>query len=758
MADFTERSTRTYRTKQLFTKEELESIESLCVHEQPPFCSAACPMKLDVRAFAALAAEGRFAEAREMLERITPFPRILASACDAPCEKACRLGEAGEALNISALERAVMRHGEARKGRGLLKFKKKKTAAVFGASLFTLAVAGELAGKSYPLKFFVREQNAVELIGLLAPFLGAEDVRYEAERLSAMDMQIEYSSPLSPEFVSKKRGEYDIVCALPELTQSAVDPMTLVNEEGVISRDPSAEQSVLSSFFDARRAGVSADRIAQGMDPAVMRGEEGTLKSRLYTNMQDVLPTERIPENDGYSPEQAKEEAARCIQCACVECLKGCAYLRHFDKFPRILTREIYNNAGIIMGDHMMNKAMNACALCGQCSITCTNGYDMADICKRARENMVDTGKLSLAVHEFALYDMLFSNGEAFLSKKAPGLDKCKHVFFPGCQAGAAAPETVFRAYQDLSARLPGGVSLMLGCCGAVAEWAGRKSMFDEQAYFLRGELAKLGDPVIIAGCPSCKKTLSKICDNEIIGVWDALLEIGLPQCERSFTGSAVMHDACGARGDAQTQNAVRALASQLGVKLIDTEFSLDKTGCCGYGGLVSYANREVAGELARECLKEAPDAPYISYCMACRDRLAREGAQSMHLLELIYGSPAGEPGDISERRKNRLLLKQRLLREVWKEDVLEKTHDFSLNITPEARALMDERMILESDVRAVMEAYRENGEAILDDESGLLITRHRIGNVTFWVKFEPNENGYTVKRAYSHRMTIETR
>lgn len=41
--DFTERSTRVYRTKQLYTKEELAARESLCVHEQPAFCAAACP-------------------------------------------------------------------------------------------------------------------------------------------------------------------------------------------------------------------------------------------------------------------------------------------------------------------------------------------------------------------------------------------------------------------------------------------------------------------------------------------------------------------------------------------------------------------------------------------------------------------------------------------------------------------------------------------------------------------------------------------
>ena len=72
-----------------------------------------------------------------------------------------------------------------------------------------------------------------------------------------------------------------------------------------------------------------------------------------------------------------------------------------------MLTREIYNNVSIIMGDHMMNKPINACSLCGQCSVLCPNGYDMAEICHMARQNMVFTGKMPLAPHEFALMDIV---------------------------------------------------------------------------------------------------------------------------------------------------------------------------------------------------------------------------------------------------------------------------------------------------------------------------------------------------------------
>ena len=79
-------STHVYRQKRMFTKEELEARESLCVHEQPPDCSAACPLKLDAKGLAAAVAAGDFTGALALYEKITPFPHLLAEGCEAPCE------------------------------------------------------------------------------------------------------------------------------------------------------------------------------------------------------------------------------------------------------------------------------------------------------------------------------------------------------------------------------------------------------------------------------------------------------------------------------------------------------------------------------------------------------------------------------------------------------------------------------------------------------------------------------------------------
>ena len=745
-------STHVYRQKQLFTREELEARESLCVHEQPAYCNAACPLKLDTKAMVAAVAAGDFTKALALYEKITPFPHLLSAGCEAPCEGNCKLCSLGEGVSIRELERAALTYGERAKKRGLLR-KKNRKAAVYGADLFSLFLAGELAKKMYPVTVYCAEADAAQLIAACTPDLPEKVQEAAADDLKKTDIKFEWCADPAAAF-AETAGKYDLLCASYEAAQQlypglAVDEAVMVDREHNLITGKT--EGVLGAAFGAKKAALSADRLAQNLDPSNTRGDEGSVETRLYTNTQGVEPSGRIAVLD---QDSAVAEAGRCIQCHCDECIKGCAYLQHYKKFPRILTREIYNNVSIIMGDHMMNKPINACSLCGQCSVLCPNGYDMAEICKLARENMVYTGKMSLAPHEFALMDMVFSNGEAFLCRPQPGFEKCRYVFFPGCQATAIAPATVRAAYLDLCSRLSGGVALMLGCCGAICDWAGRYEMYEDTAKFLDVKLAELGNPTVIAGCPTCKKQLSR---QKAKGIWEVLEDIGLPEKAKRTDKPIAIHDGCGARGDHETQSSIRRIAESLGCTIVETEYSGDKSPCCGYGGLTQYTNREVAGKMTEKCL-ERSELPYLSYCMACRDRFAREGRESMHLLELVYGTSADHCPDISEKRYNRLSLRNTLLSEVWKEEVEAVDLGFTIDYTEEATLMMDDRMILKTDVIRVLQSLRETGEAILDEETGLYITRTRLGNVTFWVKFTETENGYLVHRAYSHRMTIQTR
>ena len=754
-------STHVYKVSRL-SKEEMDSMISRCVYEQPAYCVAACPLKLDSKALLQAVAEGRLKKAMQIYERIAPFPIILASGCSAPCESRCRLGEIGDGLAIRDIELALAAQAGSSRGRGVFRMKKKKTAAVLGAGLFCLLLAGELEKKAYPLTVFCAEADLESYLRAGAGFLPEALFQAELQRLGAMDIEFEFSQSIDRGFIERTRASFDLLCLEYGLAEEFFpgrdysEELCLFEEEGIVSA-PAGE--VLPCALAAKRGALTVDRLAQNVDPRSMRGEEGSADSRLFTSLEGVEKLRRVEKTgEIYSPEQAREEAGRCIQCSCQECMKGCAYLRHYKKHPGLLAREIYNNTQIIMGDHQMNKPMNSCALCGQCAVTCPSGFDMERVCRLARENMVSTDKMPLAPHEFALMDMMFSNGEAFLCRKQPGFERCRYVFFPGCQAAAIAPETVRAAYADLCERLPGGVALMLGCCGAISDWAGRYELYGQTRKFIDEELAGLSDPVIIAGCPSCRKTLSRDRAAEVVGIWELLEKLGLPQSAVRAERPFALHDSCGARGDSATQAAIRGIAKSLGCELLETEYSGDSSPCCGYGGLTAYANPPLAREMTEKCL-ERSDAPYISYCMACRDRFAREGRESVHILELVYGKMAGPPPDISEKRYNRLKLREELLRDIWGEETEKVERDLELEFSPQALKLMDERMILKSDIISVMEYIRESGEAIEDRDTGLYIGRRRVGNVSFWVKFtREGDSRYIVHSAYSHRMQIERR
>ena len=139
-------STHVYKVKRI-SKEEMESIAGVCVYDQSPFCNAACPLKLDVKAMLKAAAENDFKKAFKIYESIAPFPLILSAGCGAPCEEKCRLCELGDGIAIGDIERAVALSGGAGEKRSIFRVRKKKKAAVFGSGLFALLLAGELEKK-----------------------------------------------------------------------------------------------------------------------------------------------------------------------------------------------------------------------------------------------------------------------------------------------------------------------------------------------------------------------------------------------------------------------------------------------------------------------------------------------------------------------------------------------------------------------------------------------------------------------------------
>jgi NADH-quinone oxidoreductase subunit F len=70
-------------------------------------CVSACPAHVNVPEYVAYVAEGRFADALEVIRRRNPLPSVCGRACDHPCEQFCRRGDIDAPVSIRHLKRFV---------------------------------------------------------------------------------------------------------------------------------------------------------------------------------------------------------------------------------------------------------------------------------------------------------------------------------------------------------------------------------------------------------------------------------------------------------------------------------------------------------------------------------------------------------------------------------------------------------------------------------------------------------------------------
>lgn len=134
-------------------QQELHRLENQCIQENPPECTAACPLHIDVRSFIGQMARGNLSESLKVLRKTMPLPNILGRICDAPCEERCKRQEAGEAIRIGALEKACVRQKTASQRMVLLPIKGKRIAVV-GSGLSSLTAAWDCLRKGYIVRIF----------------------------------------------------------------------------------------------------------------------------------------------------------------------------------------------------------------------------------------------------------------------------------------------------------------------------------------------------------------------------------------------------------------------------------------------------------------------------------------------------------------------------------------------------------------------------------------------------------------------------
>jgi len=765
--------------------QQVRDWESHCIEEQPPACNAACPVHVDVRGMMELLRKGDFKLAFALFARIIPFPAIIGYICDHPCEGTCKRREAGEAIQIHQLERACVDAGFPAAPFRTNKQLHKKRIAVVGAGLSGLCVAAELGVKGHAVVLFEARPQALARLRAYDPqVLPGSAIDADLARFDGTSVELRLNEAIdfpSATGLAALADQFDAiylglgpdpqpalagVLALTADGHLAIDALTFATSHPKVfaggSQRYGASYLPINSLQDGRYASLSIDRMLQGASLTANRDTQGTQPSRLFVNTSRYAPLPAVIPADpvrGFSQTEAIAEATRCFPCHCLECVKVCPFLEHFGAYPKRYIREIYNNETIIMGPRKTNRLIDSCTLCGLCAAVCPEDLGMGEVCLSARQGMTEKGKMPPSHHDFALRDLAFSRSDAFvLARHQPGFERSAAVFYPGCQLAASSPEHVEKTYAHLCATLDGGVGLMLGCCGAPAQWAGREDLFAETRAAFASEWRRLGQPTLITACSSCFRMFT---DHQpevpVQSLWSVLERVGLPAGALPKAATLAIHDPCTTRHDAAIQGSVRRLLDQRGVPAIELD-GPGLTTCCGFGGLAEFANPLVANKIVDRRIGQN-DADYLTYCAMCRDNFARRGKRAVHLLDLVFpgaDDPAARPDPgFSMRQENRGRLKRRLLRDLWEETVNEPAAGIELVVSAEVHADLERKLILLDDVRQTVVHAETSGEKLLDRKSGHFIASHRAVSITYWIEYTVEDGRYVIHRGYSHRMQL---
>jgi hypothetical protein len=376
---------------------------------------------------------------------------------------------------------------------------------------------------------------------------------------------------------------------------------------------------------------------------------------------------------------------------------------------------------------------------------------------------MVEQKRMPPSAHDFALRDMLFANSPACaLSRPAPGSATSEYIFFPGCQLAASAPGHVDKAYKLLQEKLSGGIGLMLRCCGAPADWAGRDDLLGLALDEFKKEHRSFGSPRVILACPSCGRVFQRhLPDIATVSLWELLDRAEIAPAAEKPGRELAIHDPCASRHDASVHESIRRIAANLGCSLRELTLSREKTTCCSFGGLQWFANNRLAQDALQRRLRES-DRDYLTYCSMCRDLFAAQGKRCLHLLDLVF-EPDSEaratrpcPG-WSQRRENREQLKAAVLTAYWGEKTAAAPDAAAMRliISPEVRSVLEARLILDDDIRQVVRHAETTGRRLRHAKTCCYLAYHKVGSVTYWVEYSPADTGYAIVNACSHRMDI---
>lgn len=706
-----------------------------CREKERPACAAVCPFSFDRFSFLDKVGKGSWDRAYKIYREGVVFPEIVSRLCEEFCADVCVRKEADHAVQMRLLERTCVEKAKKKAPAQYRLPPKKEKIGIIGGGPEGMACAAVLAGKNYKVTVFEKE-HAIggQLAGLLPEEVYFADFERQIKKENCLiktNCEIREASQLESfqfDYLYKAAGKKrkDAISAIAEGIRAARQ-IELFFKTGRIMRDSVSE----TSFF--------------APDPNRIMKQEPVSS-----------------ENDVFTEEEAVREAKRCVRCRCDNCLRDCDLSAFYQKWPSEMKEETVTT--VMPSQSMIHKVyaqlIHSCTQCGKLEKSCPAGIQLGEMFLEARKSMHRQKKTPPAYHGFWIADMQHADsGTCSMCRNAPGTQHSRYVFFPGCNLGADDPEYVLRLYGWLVEQL-GEVGILLRCCGIHGEWAGDEALSEDSISEIRKGWQALGKPQFLTACPACQKYLNRVLPEvQAVSVYEMMSMHGKwPVCDAKKPVEVyTIFDPCTAGANGALKRAVRESLEQAKISINELPEEA-QGGCCGFGGDIGEANPEFADYLAKKRVSQMGER-CVTYCVNCRDIFTEAGKKTFHILDLLFGiHPQGRKGtDYTERRKNRELVKKRLLEQYWKE-AQEEAGEKAMKVicSEDVRLKMKKLRLYEEQIREVIEKSKERKRRIYDRDTDEYIGYSMLDYITCWVRYREQNQCVYITNVYTHRMNIK--
>ena len=327
-------------------KTALELLLSEHVGDCEAPCQFACPAHMDIPKMNRLIAEGDFEKALETVMMDIALPSVLGRICPAPCEGACHRKTIDEPVSICLLKRVVGDQAATSFFNNLeLPQSNGKKVVIIGAGPAGLAAAFYLQIKGYACTIFEKDSKPGGFLNFdkLDEKLPKAVLEKEISNLLSTGISLKLNEEITPEKFITLHSTFDALIIATGTGGEKLKEWGLeVNDKGIEIAKGTYETSQKGVFAIGnvlRNSRLAVRSVGQGKEvafsvdqflsnkkvvgePEIFNSRFGKLVAEEYAEYlkeaavrQRVTPGRGVAE--GFSMDEAKQEAARCLHCDC---------------------------------------------------------------------------------------------------------------------------------------------------------------------------------------------------------------------------------------------------------------------------------------------------------------------------------------------------------------------------------------------------------------------------------------------------------